>query len=92
MAVYSKGPWVAGALVNNIWSFAGNSDLSSVSAFLLQPFINYNLSQGWYLVTAPIVTANWRAASADKWILPVGGGVGRLFRIGKQPINASLQA
>ena len=92
VAVYSKGPWVAGALVNNIWSFAGDSDRSSVSAFLLQPFINYNLRQGWYLVTAPIVTANWRAASGDQWILPVGGGVGRLFRIGKQPINASLQA
>jgi len=92
VAVYSKGPWVAGALVNNIWSFAGNSDRSSVSAFLLQPFINYNLPHGWYLVTSPIVTANWRATSGDQWILPVGGGVGRLFRIGKQPINASLQA
>ena len=92
VAVYSKGPWVAGALVNNIWSFAGNSDRSSVSAFLLQPFINYNLLNGWYLVTSPIITANWRAASGDQWILPVGGGVGRLFRIGKQPINASLQA
>ena len=92
VAVYSKGPWVAGALVNNIWSFAGNSDRSSVSAFLLQPFINYNLPHGWYLVTSPIITANWRATSGDQWILPVGGGVGRLFRIGKQPINASLQA
>jgi hypothetical protein len=92
VAVYSKGPWVAGALVNNVWSFAGNSDRSSVSAFLLQPFINYNLPHGWYLVTSPIITANWRATSGDQWILPVGGGVGRLFRIGKQPINASLQA
>lgn len=91
VAVYSKGPWVAGALVNNIWSFAGNSDRSSVSAFLLQPFINYNLRHGWYLVTAPIITANWRA-EGEQWLVPVGGGVGRLFRIGKQPINASLQA
>lgn len=24
--------------------------------------------------------------------MPVGGGVGRLFRLGGQPINASLQA
>ena len=91
VAVYSKGPWVAGALVNNIWSFAGNSDRSSVSAFLLQPFINYNLRHGWYLVTAPIITANW-LAEGEQWLVPVGGGVGRLFRIGKQPINASLQA
>jgi hypothetical protein len=91
VAVYSKGPWVAGALVNNIWSFAGNSNRNSVSAFLLQPFINYNLRHGWYLVTAPIITANWRA-EGEQWLVPVGGGVGRLFRIGKQPINASLQA
>jgi len=92
VAVYSKGPWVAGALLNNVWSFAGERDRGAVSAYLLQPFINYNLPKGWYLVTSPIVTANWRAASSDQWILPVGGGVGRVFRIGRQPINASLQA
>jgi hypothetical protein len=92
VAVYSKGPWVAGALLNNVWSFAGDSDRGAVSAFLMQPFINYNLPNGWYLVTSPIVTANWRAASGNQWILPVGGGVGRVFRVGSQPINASLQA
>lgn len=92
VAVYSKGPWVAGALLNNVWSFAGDSDRGAVSAFLLQPFINYNLPNGWYLVTSPIVTANWRAASGNQWIVPVGGGVGRVFRVGSQPINASLQA
>jgi len=92
VAVYSKGPWVAGALLNNVWSFAGDSDRGAVSAFLLQPFINYNLANGWYLVTSPIVTANWRAADGNQWIVPVGGGVGRVFRVGSQPINASLQA
>ena len=92
VAVYTKGAWVAGALVNQIWSFAGDRDRSAVSAFLVQPFVNYNLPGGWYLVSAPIITANWRATSGEQWILPVGGGVGRLFRIGKQPINASLQA
>ena len=40
----ASGLRVAWALVNNIWSFAGDSDRSSVSYFLLQPFINYNLS------------------------------------------------
>lgn len=92
VAVYSKGPWVAGALLNNVWSFAGDSDRGAVSAFLLQPFVNFNLPNGWYLVSSPIVTANWRAASGDQWIVPVGGGVGRVFRVGRQPINASLQA
>ncbi|MFO7628969.1 MAG: neuromedin U [Prochlorococcaceae cyanobacterium] len=91
VAVFSKGPWVVGALANQIWSFAGDRKRSEVSAFLLQPFVNYNLSGGWYLVSSPIITANWQV-DQDQWILPLGGGVGRLFRIGAQPVNASLQA
>ncbi len=90
--VVTEAPWVVGALANNIWSVAGDSDRPDVSQFLLQPFINYNLPNGWYLVSAPIITANWNASSGNKWIVPIGGGVGRLFKIGAQPINATLQA
>jgi hypothetical protein len=25
-------------------------------------------------------------------LVPIGGGVGRVFRVGSQPVNASLQA
>ena len=33
-----------------------------------QPFVNYNLSDGWYLTSAPIITADWEAdRSADTW-------------------------
>ena len=54
--------------------------------------MNYNLPDGWYLVSAPIITANWEASSDDRWVVPVGGGAGKLFKIGAQPINSSLQA
>jgi hypothetical protein len=91
VAVYTKGAWVAGALVNQIWSFAGDRDRAAVSTFLVQPFVNYNLPGGWYLVSSPIITANWQRAN-DQWIVPVGGGFGRVFRLGRQPMNASLQA
>ena len=91
VAVYTKGAWVAGALVNQIWSFAGDRDRAAVGAFLVQPFVNYNLPGGWYLVSSPIITANWQRAN-NPWILPVGGGFGRVFRVGRQPMNASLQA
>jgi len=30
--------------------------------------------------------------SDDTWVVPVGGGVGKIFRIGKQPLNAQFQA
>lgn len=48
---------------------------------------------GWYLTSSPIITANWEAASGDQqWTLPIGGGFGRVFAIGEQNVNASLQA
>jgi hypothetical protein len=59
---------------------------------LIQPFVNYNLPAGWFLVSAPIITANWAASSDDQWLVPIGGGVGRVFKIGPQPVNVGLQA
>ncbi len=87
----SSGPWVFGALLQNVWSYAGSSDRADVNEFLLQPFVNYNLDDGWYLTTSPIMTANWEADSDNRWMVPLGGGVGRVFNIGKQPVNLQMQ-
>lgn len=59
---------------------------------MLQYFVNYNMAGGWYAVSAPIVAANREAVGGERWIVPFGGGVGRVFRVGGQPINASAQA
>jgi hypothetical protein len=83
---------VVGALANDIWSFAGDSNEPDVNQFLLQYFVNYNMANGWYLVSAPIITADWTRNSGDQWTLPLGGGLGRVFDIGAQPMNMSLQA
>jgi hypothetical protein len=83
--------WVVGSLFNNVWSFGGSGN-TDVNSFLWQYFINYNLPDGWYLTSAPIITANWEASSGNKWTVPLGGGIGKIFRIGKQPVNASVQA
>jgi hypothetical protein len=64
-----------------------------VNQMLLQPFVDYNLPVGWYLTSVPILTANWKADKAgDVWTVPVGGGAGKVFHIGNQPMNTSLQA
>ena len=63
---------------------------ADINLFTWQPFINYNIEDGWYVVTAPIVTANWEADSDHRWTVPLGGGVGKIFKVGKQPINAQL--
>jgi len=84
--------WVLGVLVNNVWSVAGKSNRDSVNAMTLQPFVNYNFPGGWYLTSSPIITANWETGHGDRWTVPVGGGFGRVFKIGSQPVNMQLAA
>jgi hypothetical protein len=82
-----RGPWVFGALAQNIWSFAGDSDRDDVNQFLLQPFVNYNLGDGLAIGSSPIITANWKAESGEKWTVPIGVQVSKVMSIGKMPIN-----
>ena len=87
VALTIQGPIVAGALVNNVWSLEG----PDFSRFLLQYFVNYNLPGGWYLSSAPILTADFEAEH-DAWLVPVGGGFGKVHRFGKLPLNLGFQA
>ncbi|MHC4410725.1 MAG: neuromedin U [Planctomycetota bacterium] len=85
-------PWSLGLLVANLWSIAGDSDRDNINQMIIQPFVSYNMDGGWFLTTSPIITANWGAESSQRWTVPLGGGVGRMFSIGEQPVNAFLQA
>jgi hypothetical protein len=92
VALAQPGHWTLGVLANNVWSFAGDSNRRSVNQMLLQYFVNYNLSKGWYLTSSPIITANWVAPKAkDVWTVPFGAGVGRIMKLGFQPVNISGQ-
>lgn len=86
------GSWVIGGLVSQSWDLGGGREGDSdISLFTFQYFINYNMKGGWYLSTTPIISANWEAHSDDRWTVPIGGGVGRVFKVGNQPINAKIQ-
>jgi len=87
LAIQEK--WVYGVLVNNIWSF---DDLKSIKQMILQPIVNYNLDKGWYLVSAPIWQANWRLSDGNQWLIPLGAGIGKIFKIGKLPVNFNAHA
>ena len=91
VALVTPNPWVIGFLVSNIWSFAGDDDRQDVNLFTLQYFVNYNLPNGWYLTSSPINTANWEAPDGNEWTIPVGGGGGKIVRIGKLPVNIQTQ-
>ena len=58
---------------------------------LVQPFVNYNLRHGWYLTSSPIIAANWEQKPDERWVVPVGGGVGKIVHFGKLPVNVYTQ-
>jgi hypothetical protein len=89
-ALTIRGPWVVGALVNHLWSFAGDDDRADVNQTLIQPIVNYNLPGGWFLSSVPYITANWETDGDDRWTVPIGIGVGKVHRFGAQPVSLGL--
>jgi len=90
VVISTPGPWVLGVLWNNIWSYAGDEEARDVNQMLIQYFINYNFP-GFYITSAPIITANWKAPEGQKWIVPFGIGIGKLMKLGKLPVNMTAQ-
>lgn len=89
--VHTGDKIVAGALANTIWSLGGTKGLggNSYNTSLFEPFFNYNFGHGWYAYSDPNIVANWQARGT-KWTVPIGGGVGRLFRVGgRLPVKLS---
>lgn len=84
-------PWTVGLSVKQVWSVFGNDSRQGVSQMVLQPFANYNLSDGWYLLSDMDMIANWNRDNDSRWTVPVGAGVGKLFPIGKHALNTKLE-
>ena len=92
IAVIRPRGWLLGVRSYNVWSFAGDETRDDVNQFLLVPLVVRVLGNGWYLVSSPVITADWKAQSGDQWLVPVGGGAGRLFRMGGRGLDLQLQA
>jgi len=79
--------WTFGILANNVWSFAGKSEVPDVNRGLINLFIVRQLGEGWYVNSAPIITVDWKAQSGQQWVVPLGLGAGKLLFVGKLPLN-----
>ena len=92
VALKMDGKFVYGALISNVWSYAGEShnEGNRINSMTLQPFVNYNLDDGWFVASVPIITANWEADSDHTWTVPMGLGVGKAMKLGKIPMTAQL--
>lgn len=87
LALYQNNGWTVGTLVQNSWDIAGPSSAPDVNLGYAQVFVVKNLPKGWYVNTAPIMTADWNAPSDKRWSVPLGAGFGKLSKINKLPIN-----
>lgn len=88
---YRNGPWTIGGIATQRWSFAGSDNKPDVNQLLIRGAIRRQLNDDWYIVSAPLIVANWDSRD-EQWLVPVGGGVGRLFTLGALPWAFSIQA
>jgi hypothetical protein len=84
-------PWTVGIIANNVWSFGGPPSGSSTNSLLLNPIVSYRFGDGWSLSTSPNITANWASKNDKRWTVPVGGGIGKAFKIGAQPMTLKFE-
>jgi hypothetical protein len=94
VAVRMAHPWVYGLLVNTVISLGGTSGPAGTNYALttINPFINYNFGEGWFVGMSNITTASWDTGG-EKWTLPVGAQFGRLIKIAdKLPVNLLVGA
>jgi hypothetical protein len=92
VALYQPGAWTFGVLMNNIWSVAGKSERQDVNKGLINLFLVRQLGGGWYVNSAPIISVDWEADSDQRWIVPLGAGIGKVAAFGKLPVNTQVGA
>jgi hypothetical protein len=88
---YNSGLWHFGLLAGNLSSFAGDADRTDVNQLLIRGLIRRKLKDGWFLKYSPIITANWNADSDQRWLVPLGGGVGKGFNLFSTPANIAVE-
>jgi hypothetical protein len=79
-----------GTAVQNIWSLPGNSRRTLVNQLQIETSLSYNLPHGWYLLTAPTFNSDWTQSSADRWVVPFGGGAGRTLDFAKKALDWNI--
>jgi len=88
---WRKDAWIIGAFGGQRWSFAGKEDRFDVNQLMIRGTVLYEPDGNWFFVSTPIITANWNSDRDERWLLPLGGGVGRKFRIGGNQWRTSVQ-
>ena len=87
IVLQQKNGWTYGALLNQIWSVAGDADRSDVNQMYIQPFITHNWKSGSGLTVNSETTFNWEANTTNAYINIMAGG---LTKFGKQLVQLQV--
>lgn len=86
------GPVRAGLWATQLWTYASSGGYPTVNRLTLRPVLSYDLRGGFFVLSAPVITADWKRPAADRWTIPVGFGVGKLLASGGTRVELTLQA
>ena len=83
---------LAGFLAQNLWAGTTGTSVTGqrVNTLTIEPFIFYNLPEGWFLTYRPIITADWTVPD-HKWTVPLGGGFGQVIPVGPLVLDFQVQ-
>jgi hypothetical protein len=56
------------------------------NVFTLKPVVPFRISEN------PTITANWKLPPRERWIVPVGPGLGRVFKVKSQSFDMNVTA
>lgn len=76
--------WTYGALMNQLWSVAGDDDRPEVNAMFLQPFLSKALGQGRTIALNTESTYDWER---QQWTIPINLGYSRVSKFGSQLVS-----
>lgn len=76
--------WTYGALVNHIWSFAGDDDRSDVSNTFIQPFLAKQFAGGRTITVNLESSYDW---NGEQWNVPVNLVYSKVTKLGSQMLS-----
>ena len=82
LALRQTGQWTYGALLNHVWSYAGDDSRSAINNTFLQPFVAYITSTKTTFSLNLESSYNWEA---EQWTTPMNLMISQMIKLGKMP-------
>jgi hypothetical protein len=79
--------WTYGALINHLWSVAGNDHRDDVSATFLQPFLSFTTKKQTTFTLNTESSYDWEHS---QWTVPINLMVAQLVKLGKTPVQFQI--